>query len=200
LTSSDRDTGQFEAVELDSSPTEYQVAERRIFGLAPTAFVAALAGLCLVAAIVLFAVGSIVVAVLILLVAIFLALLFLEQARRRRGSALDRAAAAAVESSRAHVAFAAASVRAWTGAGREVTALRLEARRLARERSKVQYALGAAAAGDDPGETERLRQELRGLDDRIAGCEKRAQAAVGNARKSTASERLSVSSTQIKRP
>jgi hypothetical protein len=200
LTSSDRDTGQFEAVELDSSPTEYQVAERRIFGLAPTAFVAALAGLCLVAAIVLFAVGSIVVAVLILLVAIFLALLFLEQARRRRGSALDRAAADAVESSRAHVAFAAAAVRAWTGAGREVTALRLEARRLARERSKVQYALGAAAAGDDPGETERLRQELRGLDDRIAGCEKRAQAAVGNARKSTASERLSVSSTQIKRP
>jgi hypothetical protein len=200
LTSSDRDTGRFEAVELESSPTEYQVAERRIFGLAPTAFVAALAGACLVAAIALFAIGSAVVAVLILLAAIFLALLFVEQARRRRASRLDRAVAGAVESSRALAGFAAASVRAWTGAGREVTALRLEAKRRARERSKVQYALGAAAAGDDPSETERLRQELRGLDDRIAGCEKRAQAAVGNARKSTASERLSVSSTQIKRP
>jgi hypothetical protein len=200
LTASDRDTGQFEAVELDSSPTEYQVAERRMFGLAPTAFVAVLAGACLVAAIALFAIGSVVVAVLVLLAAMFLAMLFLEQARRRRGSALDRAAAGAVESSRALAGFASASVRAWTGAGREVTALRLEARRLARERSKVQYALGAAAAGDDASTTERLRTELHRLDARIAGCEKRAQAAIGDARKSTSDERLAVSSTQIRRP
>jgi hypothetical protein len=171
-----------------------------MFGLAPTAFVAALAGVCLVAAIVLFALGSVVAALLILLAAFLLAALFVEQARQRRTSPLDRAAAGALESSRALAGFAGASVRAWTGAGREVTALRLEAKRLAHERSKVQYALGAAAAGDDPAETERLRMELHGLDDRIAGCQKRAQAAVGNARKSTSRERLAVSSTQIKRP
>jgi membrane protein implicated in regulation of membrane protease activity len=200
LTAPERDTGEFDAVELESSPTEYQVAERHMFGLAPTAFVAALAGACLVAAIVLFAIGSIVVAVLVLLAAIFLATLFVEQARRRRTSPLDRAAAGAIESSLALAGFAGASVRAWTGAGREVTALRLEAKRLTHERSKVQYALGAAAAGDDAAETERLRTELRSLDDRIAGCAKRAQAAVGNARKSTTRERLAVSSTQIKRP
>lgn len=200
MTSPDRDTGTFEAVELESSPTEYQVVERHMFGLAPTALVAALAGVCLVAAFVLFALGSIVAALVILLAAFLLATLFVEQARRCRTSSLDRAAAGALESSRALAGFAGASVRAWTGAGREVTALRLEAKRLSHERSKVQYALGAAAAGDDPSETDRLRLELRGLDDRIAGCQRRAQAAVGNARKSTSRERLAVSSTQIKRP
>jgi hypothetical protein len=200
LTAADRETGEFDAVELESSPAEYQVAERHLFGLAPTAFVAALAALCLVAAIVLFALGSIAVAVLVLLAAILLGALFVDQARRRRATPLDRAAAVAVERPRALAGFAGASVRAWTGAGREVTALRLEAKRLARERSKVQYALGAAAAGDDPKETERLRTELRAVDARIAGCARRAQAAVGNARKSTSSERLAVSSTQIKRP
>jgi hypothetical protein len=200
LTSPDRDTRAFEVVEIESSPTEYEVAERRMFGLAPTSFVAALAAVCLVAAIALLATGGIAAGVLILVAAVLLTALFLDQARRRRATPLDRAAADAVESTRALAGFAGASMRAWTGAGRDVTALRLEAKRLARERAKVQYALGAAAAGDDAKETERLRTELRGLDDRIAGCEKRARAAIGNARQSTSSERLAVSSTQIKRP
>jgi hypothetical protein len=200
LSRPEHDTDSFELVELDASPREYQVAERQVFGLAPTSFVAALAAGCLVAAIVLFALGGAVVAVLLLVAAFILAALFLEQARRRRSSRLDRFAAGAVETSRGLAGVAGTSVRAWSGAGRQVTALRLESKRLTRARSKAQYELGAAAAGDDPAETERLRRRVRELDARIAECGKRAQAAVGDARERTAHERLSVSSTQIRRP
>jgi hypothetical protein len=200
LSRPEHDTDSFEVVELDASPPEYAVSERRTFGLAPTSFVAALAGACLLAAVVLFALGSAVVAILLLVAAIILAVLFIEQAHRRRGSRLDRVAAGAFDSSRGFAVLAATSVRAWSGAGREVSALRLEAKRLSRERSKVQYALGGAAAAGDTAEIERLRSRVHELDARIAACAKRAEAAVGDARERTAHERLSVSSTQIRRP
>ena len=200
MTRPEQDTDSFEAVELDASPPEYEVSERRTFGLAPTSFVAALAAVCLVAAIVLFALGRLVVAILLLVAAVILAALFVEQAHRRRASRLDRVAAGALDSSRGFACLAGTSLRAWTGAGREVTALRLEAKRLTRERSKVQYVLGAAAAAEDAAETERLRRRMRELDARIAECAKRAEAAVGDARERTAHERLAVSSTQIRKP
>ena len=200
MTRPEQDTDAFEAVELDATPPEYEVSERRTFGLAPTSFVAALAAVCLVAALVLFTLGKFVVAILLLVAAIVLGALFVEQAHRRRGSRLDRAAAGALDSSRGFAGFAGTLVRAWTGAGREVTVLRLEAKRLTRERSMVQYALGAAAAAEDAAETERLRRRMRELDARIAECATRAEAAVGDARERTAYERLSVSSTQIRKP
>jgi hypothetical protein len=200
LTRPEQDTDSFELVELDASPREYQVAERRMFGLAPTSFVAALAAVCLAAAIVLLALASVVVAILLLVAGLVLAALFFEQAHRRRASRLDRLAAGAIETSRGFAGLAGTSVRAWTGAGREVTALRLESKRLARERSKVQYELGAAAANEDAADTDRLRRRLREIDARIAECAQRARAAVGDARERTSHERLSVSSTQIKPP
>jgi cell division septum initiation protein DivIVA len=174
--------------------------ERNTFGLAPTSLVAALAGVCFVAAVVLLALGTVVVGLLLLLAALLLAALFFEQARRRRASGLDRIAAAAIDNSKALAGFAGASVRTWTGAGRQVTALRLEAHRLVRERAQVQYALGGAAYAEHAAEAETLRARMRELDAKIAGCAERAQAAVEGARTRTSRERLAISPTEIRRP
>jgi hypothetical protein len=200
LTGPGRDTTPPEPVELDASPPEYLVAERRIFGLPPSAPVASLAAVCLVAALALLATGSLALGLLLLAAALLLAALFLEQARRRRATRVDRAAAEATDNMRGLARFAGASVRVWAGSSRESASLRLEVRRLVRERTRLQLELGAAAYAGDDAETENLRARLRSLDARIARCRRDAGAALERARRRTSQERLAVSSTEIRRP
>ena len=88
--------------------------------------------------------GYVLVGVLLLVAAALLALIWAEQARRSRATAFDRVTAAAVDHTRALAGFTGSSVRAWTTAGREIARLRLEANRLAKQRSQLQYALGGA--------------------------------------------------------
>jgi hypothetical protein len=195
-----RETPPPEPVELDASPPEYLVAERRIFGLPPTAFVGSLAGACLVAGLALVAGGKLAIGILLLAAGLMLAALFLEQARRRRASRVDRVAAAASDNVRGLARFAGAAARVWAGSSREAASRRLEARRLARERTRLQLALGAAAYARDDDETETLRERLRATDARIAQCRADAAAALERARKRTSNERLAVSSTEIRRP
>jgi hypothetical protein len=182
------------------SPIEYEVIERRVFGLAPNVLAATLAAAALATSIVLAALGDLAAGLLLLVTALLLGALFVEQARRRRAGALDRVAAAAADHSVALAGFAGASARAWTSAGREVARLRVEAHRLARERSQLQYALGGAAYRGDAEETATLRARLAETDGRIADCTHRARAMVEGARRVTAGERLAISRTQIRPP
>jgi hypothetical protein len=94
------------------------------------------------------------------------------------------------------VGYASASMLAWTrGAGR-VARLRLEARRLVRERRRVQLELGAAAyAGDDAAVAARIAR-MRALDDRLAACIGEATRTVAAARSGIAAERLAVARTE----
>src|SRR5438270_806772 len=77
--------------------------------------------------------------------------------------------------------FAKATVGAWTHAGRRAAKLRLEAARLARRRSHVQYDLGGAVHAGDAPRVERLRDEMRELDFAIEERARTAKAALERA-------------------
>ena len=185
---------------VDEDPPSYSVAERRMFGLTPTTSVAVLAFVALALAAVMFAASQVIAGVLLLLGGGLLAALYIEQALRRRDSRLDRGTAVAIERSRAFAGFAGACARAWTGAGSHVTRARVETTRLARERSKLQHELGAAAYAANEPETERLRSEMRELDRRIEEAERAARDAVEGAKRRTRREKLAVASTEIRKP
>lgn len=194
----DRDeTSELEPVE---TPATYQVAERRVFGVAPTGALPLFALALLVAGVAFLATGNLVAGLALLLAGLAFGALFLEQARRRRASRLDRFAATAVDRSLAFAGFAGGSVSAWTGAGREVTRLRLEAQRCTRDKTQLLHELGVAAYRKDEAEVASLRARIAELDGRIELCARRAQAAVEGARRRASRERLAVASTEIRKP
>jgi hypothetical protein len=193
-------TEAFDAPPTTESPLESEPVQPRYFGVTPQGLVAVLAAFALGAGVVLLASGYYLAGALLLVAAALLAGLYTEQARRRRDTALDRVAAAAVDHTRALAGFTGSSVRAWTTAGRELARLRLEANRLAKQRAQLQYALGGAAyAGDDDGAA-RLRAELEAIDARINACIERANGVVEQMRRVRAREHLAVASTEVKQP
>jgi hypothetical protein len=182
------------------SPRSYERVQRRVFGLAPKGLVAVLAVVALALALVALAAGASGVGALLLISALFLAALYVEQARRRRESSLGRATAAVADQTRALAGLGGASIRTWTRTGHEVAGLRLEARRLERERSQLQYELGGAAYDEDDARVAALRGELHRCAERIDACAHEANRAVARARRRTAEERLAVAATQIRKP
>jgi hypothetical protein len=166
----------------------------------PHGLAAVLGAFAFGAGIVLLASGYVLAGVLLLVAAALLAALFAEQARRRRDTAFDRITAAAVDHTRALAGFTGSSVRAWTGAGRELARLRLEANRCAKERTQLQYALGGAVHAGDDAEVERLKAELQAASDRIAACIAEANDVVERMRATRAQERLAVDATVIREP
>ena len=170
---------------MPEEPITWEQTERRVFGMPPPWLPAAVAALTLVGAVAAFVVGLVVVGVLLLLASLVLAALQAGQARRN---------------ARALAGFAGASVRAWTSAGHEVAALRLQASRLARERSRLQYALGGAVYADDHATADGLRRRMGELDVQIESCMTQATDVVERARTRTADERLAVAPTEIREP
>jgi hypothetical protein len=164
----------------------------------PHALAGALGLLALLVGIVLLATGDTAVGLLLLVAGALLAALFAEQARRRRDSSLDRAAAATIDQSLALAGFARSSAVAWSRAGRSTARLKLEARKLARERTGLQYELGAAAYAEDEARTTELRTRMAELKARIASCGEEARAAIEQAQRRTASERRAVAQTEIR--
>jgi hypothetical protein len=196
----ENETQAFEVPPAAETPAAWEETKPRYFGVTPHGAAAVLAAFAFGAGIVLLVSGDVLAGVLLLVGAVLLAAIWAEQARRRRDTAFDRIAAAAVDHTRALAGFTGSSVRAWTGAGREITRLRLEANRRAKERTQLQYALGGAVyAGDDP-ETERLRTELQAADERIAACVAEANHAVERMRAARAQERLAVGATEVRQP
>jgi len=96
-------TQSFELPPPEGSSATYQVSERTlfVFGVTPMAPVAVLALAALAAAVGCLVEGRLIAGLFFLLAAAFLAAVFLEQALHRRGSAVDKAAAGAVDRSRA---------------------------------------------------------------------------------------------------
>lgn len=193
----EKDTDAFEVVE---TPPAYQVARPRYFGLTPRGLVVAIAAAAFALGIAGLATGNVAAGALLLVAAVFLAVLYVEQARRRRESSFDRVTAAAVDHTRALAGFTGASVRAWTGAGREVAKLRLEASMRARERSQIQYELGRACFDGDEAQIANLRDQMRLCTERIDACAKDARAVLERARQRSSRERLAVAQTQVRKP
>ena len=189
-----------EVFEVGDPPDEWGTAQPRYFGVTPHGVAAVIGAFAFGAAIVLLVAGYLVVGLVLLVAALLLAALWAEQARRRRESAFDRVTAAAVDHTRALAGFTGASVRAWTSAGRQITRLRLQANRLARRRSQLQYALGGATYANDEAEAARLRAEMAAVDERIAAVIAEANAVVEQMRRTTARERLAVAPTEVRPP
>jgi hypothetical protein len=202
----DNETAAFESTAFEElppateSPATWDDTRPRYFGVTPHGFAAVIGAFAFGAGIVLLVSGTVLAGVLLLVAAVLLAGIFAEQARRRRDSALDRVAAAAVDHTRALAGFTGSSVRAWTSARRELARLRLEANRRAKERAQLQYALGGAVYAGDEAEAERLRGEMRAADDRIAACAAEAHEVVERMRAARAQERLAVVSTEVRQP
>lgn len=194
------DTDEFEVPEMPPSPPNYERVQPHYFGVTPHLLVGALGAAGILAGVAMLASGSVAVGVLLLLAGLLLAALFAEQARRRRSSSLDRAAAGAIDRSLALAGFTRATVASWTTASRRVAKLRLEASRLARERSHVQYDLGGAVHADDEARTRELRDRMRELDAEIDRRGRAATAAIQAAQRRTRDERRAVASTEVRRP
>jgi hypothetical protein len=182
------------------APASYEHVERRTFGLAPHTLVAALAAAALVVAAVLLATGHLVAGLLALAVALSLGALYAAEARDRRRTAVDRATADVVDSTRAFAGYAHASVRAWSSAGRRVAQLRLEARRLTSERARLLPELGAAAYARDDARVGELRARVHALDARREACDVEIHDVLEAARSRTAEERLAVGATEVRPP
>ena len=196
----DNETAAFDVPAAGETPATWNEAKPRYFGVTPHGLAAVLAAFALGAGIVLLVSGYVLAGALLLVASVLLAAIYAEQARRRRDSAFDRIAAAAVDHTRALAGFTGSSVRTWTGAGRELARLRLEANRRAKERAQLQYALGGAAYAGDDAETTRLRAELRSVDDRIAACIAEANEVGERMRATRARERLAVAATEVRHP
>jgi hypothetical protein len=194
----ENETQAFELPPPVETPATWDEARPRYFGITPHGLAAVIGAFAFGAGIVLLVSGEIAIGVLLLVAAALLAAIYAEQARRRRDTAFDRVAAAAVDHTRALAGFTGSSVRAWTGAGRALTRLRFEANRRAKERTQLQYALGGAVHAGDDAEAERLRAEMKAADDRIAACVEEANAVVERMRAARAQEKLAVAATEVR--
>jgi hypothetical protein len=196
----ENETAAFEVPPATETPATWDETRPRYFGVTPHGLAAVIAAFAFGAGVVLLASGYVLAGVLLFVAAALLAAIFAEQARRRRDSAFDRIAAAAVDHTRALAGFTGSSVRAWTGAGRELARLRLEANRRAKERNQLQYALGGAVHAGDEAETARLREQMQAADARIAACIAEANEVVARMRATRAQEKLAVVATEIRGP
>jgi membrane protein implicated in regulation of membrane protease activity len=196
----ENETAAFEVPPATETPATWDETRPRYFGVTPHGLAAVIAAFAFGAGVVLLASGYVLAGVLLFVAAALLAAIFAEQARRRRDSAFDRIAAAAVDRTRALAGFTGSSVRAWTGAGRELARLRLEANRRAKERNQLQYALGGAVYAGDEAETARLREQMQAADARIAACVAEANEVVERMRATRAQEKLAVVATEIRGP
>lgn len=196
------DTQSFEVppTEPEAGPVAYEVVERRYFGLPPSSLLAALAALLLVLALVSFAALGVIAGVLFLIAGLLFGGLYVEQSRHRRDTPLDRSTAFALDRARGLAGYAGATLRAWSGAGRRVSALRLEAARLRRERSQLQYALGRAVHEGDAQAGELIADRLREVDALLDALGREVAKTLARTRRHTSRERLAVASTQIRRP
>jgi hypothetical protein len=194
------DTDEFKVPDIPPTPPSYERVEPRYFGVTPHVLVGAIGAAALLAGVALLAGGNAAVGALLVVAGLFLGALFAEQARRRRESSLDRAAAFAIDRSLAVAGFTRVTVVSWTSAGRRAAMLRLEAMRLARERSHVQYELGGAVHTGDESRAAELRARMQELDAEIERRGRDAADAIATAHRKTRAERRAVAATQVRHP
>jgi hypothetical protein len=161
-------------------PVEYEIVERRVFGLAPAALVGVVAAVLALAGVYLLAAGPVLAGILLLLASLLLASLYVDRLRRPA----DRV--------RWATGFAGGSVAALAAAGRDVTRLRLEGARLTKERARAVYDL---EHGD-----ERAAERLEELDRRMTVLADRAHDALRRTRRRVREEHAVAARTMVLPP
>ena len=166
--------------ETGQVPVEYMHAERRYYGVTPTALAVGLAAAAIAAAVVLFAVGHWPIGLILLGVGLLLLLVSVET-----GVFRDRAG------------FAADSVATRGRATTRILALRRELRKLAVLRGRLLFELGDAVYRGDEQATGAARRRLEELDATWREREAQMQSVIAQAQERIHSRRLEVQPTAM---
>lgn len=161
-------------------PIEYMEADRRYYGVTPTALAVTLAVLAVVAAVVLFATGHWPIGLILLGVGVLLLLITVET-----GVFRDRAG------------FAADSVATRGRATTRLLALRRELRKMAVLRGRLLFELGDAVYREDEQATETARQRLAELDETWRQREAEMQTVIAQAQDRLHRRRLELQPTEM---
>jgi hypothetical protein len=154
--------------ETGSVPVHKVAANPRYFGIAPPGALFGLAAVALVAAIVVFVVGSAIAGALLLVAALLFSVLFVAASRRLPENTVARVGRHAVGTVRDRTGFAVEAVSAHSIARRELLRLRRELSELAAERAETARALGEAVYGGAEEEVEAGRKRMSELDQAFA--------------------------------
>ena len=183
--------------ETGSVPVQYERAEPRYYGITPATLVLVLGGAALTLAVVLFALGRWPFGLIALGVSVLLVLIFLEAARRKPDGAIARSTAEALDGFRARAGVAAGSLATRGRAARRLLALRRELQRMSLLRDRLLFELGAAVYRGDDQATERVRGQVRELDELAALREAEMEAVVARTQERIEQRRLEVQPTEM---
>ncbi len=184
---------------LDGEGSErvaYEHVPRRLFGVASPDSIFAAACAFLIVALVALVVGRWILGLVLLVPTLALLVLFYGAARNEQTSAVARTVIKAGDRARGWAGFGGRSVRAWTGAGRDILRLSREASALRRERDRVRLELGDAAYREDESTTAALRTRMHEIDDDLAKRERARTATVEKARRRVEDEHHAVQPTR----
>jgi hypothetical protein len=178
-------------------PVQHERSEPRYYGITPTTLVLVLGGAALTLAVVLFALGHWPFGLIALGVSLLLVLIFLEAARRKPDSAVARSTADSLDGFRARAAVAADSLATRGRAARRLLALRRELQRMGPLRDRLLFELGDAVYRGDDQAIERVRGQLRELDELAALREAEMEAVLSRTQERLERRRLEVQVTEM---
>ena len=181
-------------------PVSVTRAEPRLYGVAPSGLVIALAGLASALAIVLFASGHWPLGLILLGFAMLMLLVFAEGVRRRPPGRVVRSTAEAFDGFRARASVAADSLATRGRATRSLFLLRRELAQMVSVRGRLLFELGEAVYRGDEQATDGARAQVEELDRLIAQREAEMQAVVARAHERIERRRLEVQPTEIAVP
>ncbi len=178
-------------------PIEVVQAKPRFYGVTPAALVLVLAGAAAALSVVFFVRDDWPIGLVLAGVALLLVAFFVETARRRPSGRVTRTAAGAFGHARARTSSAADSLTTRGRAMTRVLGLRRELRRLAAERDRLLYELGAAVYRADDQAIDTTRGRLDELDRQMASTEAQMQDVVTAAQERIEARRLEVQPTEV---
>lgn len=179
-----------------SRPRVHRV-HRRPFGLGPVPLLGGLAaGLALVA-IILFAVGSWVLALFVLAVSLALVGLLLVALEREPDARSAQVAIRAAERARWWARFAALTIRVWSRAGLQVARIRGQRLRLRAELRQRLKPLGEAVYREDQNRAEVLKAQASDLSQALSAADAEAATVLGAARERVERERVAREESEL---
>ena len=186
--------------ETTASPVDVTVAMPRYFGLTPPTLLFGVATATLAVAIVL-AILAHWVAALVLAAAVLLEIvLFIGVASRKPDSAVASGSARTFQRARDRAAWLLQSATVRTETGRQLTPLRRELLELEERRERQLRELGAAVYAGDEEAAKRVTEELNRLDEQQRETEAKVAAIADSAQERLEEGRLRVQPTVVKPP
>lgn len=177
-------------------PPEVHQAHRRPFGVHPVPVLGGAGSSLFLLALILLALGSVVVGLILICLAAALFALFVGGVRRERDAPGAEATLRTVARTRSLAGLAAVSTRSWLVAGRDLLRIRHRQHRLRSELKASLAPLGEAVHNDDHEHAEALKQQAAEIERKLSEAEREASVVVAGARSEVEQERASVEATQ----